>query len=37
MIAETNAVMDMVNLKLEWKHKNEQLLGLCKKKCIITG
>lgn len=36
MIAEINAVMDMINLKLEWKNKNEKLLGLCQKKCIIT-
>ncbi|XP_022172452.1 uncharacterized protein LOC111035227 isoform X2 [Myzus persicae] len=27
-----NAVLDMINLKVQWKHENEKLLGLCKKK-----
>ncbi|XP_026814538.1 uncharacterized protein LOC113554763 [Rhopalosiphum maidis] len=27
-----NAVLDMINLKIQWKHENEKLLGLCQKK-----
>jgi len=36
-IAEINAVLDMVNLKIQWKRGNKKLLRLCQKKCIITG
>lgn len=30
-----DTVMDLVNLKIQWKCKNDQLLDLCKKKSII--
>lgn len=36
IIAEINAVLDLVNLKVQWKHRNKKLLRSCQKKCIIT-